>query len=62
MKGHRADLWREISRLTELSDLKSHEASQHVERLHALNSEINRVQIRIEDLTKTIERQNHDLH
>lgn len=53
---------REIQRLREMSDQKTHEAAHQADKLNALNLESARVQARIDDLTMLIESRSHDLH
>ena len=54
-------MWREITRLKEMSDNKTIEANHQAEKIKALHGEIHRVQARIEDTSKVIETRSHDL-
>jgi predicted nucleic acid-binding Zn-ribbon protein len=62
VKQHRAELWRDIQKLNDTCDRKTHDAGLQAEKLHALASEIARVHAKIDDLARQIEQRNHDLH
>ena len=61
VKIQRAEMWREITRLKELSESKACEANHQHERLHQLEHEIGRTNGRIEDISKVIDARSHDL-
>lgn len=61
VKGQRAEMAREIQRLREVADQKTHEAAHQADKLNALQHECARVQARIDDLNKLIEARSHDL-
>jgi len=54
-------MWREITRLKELSEGKTIEANHQQEKLKQLEHEIARTASRIEDIQKAIDLRSHDL-
>lgn len=61
LKIQRADNWREINRLKENNDLKVREGSEQTDRLKALDYDLSRTQLRIEDSQKLIDARSYDL-
>lgn len=61
LKAQKADNWREIQRLKEVNDQRGKEAGDQVERLKALDFDLSRAQLRIEDTQKLIDARSYDL-
>jgi len=58
----RAEMFREIQRLREMADQKTHEAACQADKLAHLNAEIARTQQRCDELNRLIEQRSHELH
>ena len=61
LKIQRADNWREINRLKEFNDVKVKEGGDQNERLKAMDYDLSRQQMRIEDIQKLIDSRSYDL-
>jgi chromosome segregation ATPase len=61
VKIQRSEMWREITRLKEISEGKAIESNHQQEKLNQLEHEIARTSSRIEDIQKVIDSRSHDL-
>eukprot|EP00347_Sterkiella_histriomuscorum_P001800 403370630 len=61
LKAQKADNWREINRLKEVNDQRIREAGDQGERLKAIDFDLSRTQLRIEDTQKLIDARSYDL-
>jgi len=61
LKLQRQDNWREIARLKDLNESRVREAADQSDRLKALEYDVSRVNLRIEDTQKVIDARSYDL-
>lgn len=61
LKAQRADHFREIGRLKDINDQSVRQGSDQTERLKAIDYDLSRVQLRIEDTQKLVDARSYDL-
>jgi hypothetical protein len=61
LKLQKQDNWREIAKLKELNEHKVREAADQSDRLKALDYDMSRVHLRIDDTQKVIDGRSYDL-
>ena len=61
LKVNKAENWREISRLKEFNDVKVRESAEQADRLKAMDYDLSRSSLRIEDTQKLIDARSYDL-
>ena len=61
VKVQRAEMWRELTRLKEMNEARSAEASSQADKLKSLDFELARTQARIEDTQKLLDCRSADL-
>ncbi len=61
LKLQRQDNWREISKLKDLNECRVREAAEQAERQKALDYDLSRTQLRIEDTQKVIDARSYEL-
>ena len=61
VKSQRADMFREITRLRDVQDMKTKESLDQVDRQKALEYDLQKTLVRIEDLNKQIEHRSYEI-
>ena len=61
LKLQRQDNWREIAKMKDLNEQRVREAADQTDRLKALDYDMSRVHLRIEDTQKVIDARSYDL-
>ena len=61
VKCQRADMFREIHRLRDVIDMKTKESLNQIDRLKALEYDLQKTLIRINELEKIIEAKSYDI-